>query len=95
MAVKKTGKSRFREYIEAFLIAIILAMVIRGYVVQAFKIPSGSMIPTLLVGDHLLANKFMYGLTAPFSDERYLIFRQPKRGDIVVFSFPENRKKEE
>lgn len=89
------GKSRVREYIEAFLIAIIMAIVIRAYVVQAFKIPSGSMIPSLLVGDHLLANKFIYGLTAPFSDGRFLVFRQPKRGDIVVFSFPENKKKEE
>ena len=93
MAVRK--KSRFREYTEAFIIAIILALVIRGYVVQAFKIPSGSMIATLLVGDHLLANKFIYGLKAPFSDSRFLIFRQPKRGDIVVFSFPKNREKEE
>lgn len=88
-------KSRFREYVEAFVIAIILALIIRGYGVQAFKIPSGSMIPTLLVGDHLLANKFIYGLKLPFSDNRFLIFRQPRRGDIIVFSFPENRQKEE
>ena len=93
MATK--NKSRVREYIEAFIIAIILALVIRAYVVQAFKIPSGSMIPSLLVGDHLLANKFIYGMNAPFSDGRFLVFRQPKRGDIVVFSFPKNREKEE
>lgn len=93
MAVRK--KSRFREYTEAFVIAVILALIIRAYVVQAFKIPSGSMIPTMLVGDHILANKFMFGLKLPFLDSRFLIFRQPKRGDIIVFSFPRNREKAE
>lgn len=93
MPVKK--KSRFREYTEAFVIAMILALLIRGYVIQAFKIPSGSMIPSLVVGDHILANKFIYGLKLPFSGSRFLIFRQPKRGDIIVFSFPGNREKPE
>ncbi len=91
----KKQKSKFREYAEAILIALILALLIRTFVVQAFKIPSGSMIPTLAIGDHILANKFIYGLKMPFSGDRFLIFRQPRRSDIVVFSFPENRKKEE
>lgn len=93
--MSKRKKSKFREYTEAFIIAVILALLIRANVVQAFKIPSGSMIPTLVVGDHILANKFIYGIKPPFSDNRFLIFRQPKRGDIIVFSFPENKEKEE
>lgn len=72
-------KSAVREYVEAILIAIVLALLIRQYVVQAFKIPSGSMVPTLLVGDHLLVNKFIYR------------FRSPERGEIVVFKFPQDR----
>jgi signal peptidase I len=94
LATKKK-KSKFREYAEAIIIAIFLALLIRVFVVQAFKIPSGSMVPTLVRGDHILVNKFIYGLKIPFSDSRFLIFRQPKRGDIIVFSFPGNKKKEE
>jgi signal peptidase I len=92
---KNSGKSKLREYTEAIIIAVVLALIIRAYVVQAFKIPSGSMIPTLLVGDHILVNKFIYGTKIPFSDSRVLIFRPPRRGDIIVFSFPGNKKKEE
>jgi signal peptidase I len=69
-------KSVIREYAEAILIAVLLALLIRTFVVQAFKIPSGSMIPTLLVGDHILVNKFIYR------------FRDPARGDVVVFKYP-------
>ena len=71
-------KSVLREYVEAILIAILLALLIRTFVVQAFKIPSGSMIPTLLVGDHILVNKFVYR------------FRDPARGDVVVFKYPQD-----
>jgi signal peptidase I len=91
----KRPKSKFREYVEAILIALLLALFIRTFIVQAFKIPSGSMIPTLTVGDHILVNKFIYGLKIPFFDSRFLILRQPRRGDIIVFSFPGNREKEE
>jgi len=83
-------KSKLREYIEAILIALCLALLIRAFVIQAFKIPSGSMIPTLNIGDHLLVNKFIYGVRLPFTEERFFIIRQPKRGDIIVFSFPRN-----
>ncbi len=62
---------------------------------QAFKIPSGSMIPALVVGDHILVNKFIYGPKIPFTKGRLLIFSPPKRGDIIVFSFPGNKDKEE
>lgn len=85
------NRSKFREYTEAIIIAIILALIIRTFVIQAFKIPSGSMIPTLVVGDHILVNKFIFGLKVPFIDNRYLVMKQPKRDDIVVFSFPGNR----
>jgi len=69
-------KSVIREYVEAIVIAIALALVIRTFIVQAFKIPSGSMIPTLQIGDHILVNKFIYW------------FSEPKRGDIIVFKYP-------
>ncbi|MEW6600389.1 MAG: signal peptidase I [Nitrospirota bacterium] len=88
-------KSKLREYVEAIIIAVFLALLIRAFVVQAFKIPSGSMIPTLLIGDHILVNKFTYGITLPFSDSRVLMFNQPKRGDVIVFSFPKNKDQEE
>lgn len=88
-------KSKFREYAEAVIIAIILALLIRTFVVQAFKIPSGSMVPTLQVGDHILVTKFIYGIKIPFTDDRFFIFKQPRRGDIIVFSFPDNRSKKE
>ncbi len=76
--VKHTQKSALREYAEAFIIAVILAFIIRTFVVEAFKIPSGSMMPTLLVGDHLLVSKFLYK------------FKEPERGDIIVFKYPDN-----
>jgi signal peptidase I len=86
--VKK--KNTVREYTESFVIAIILALIIRGLVVQAFKIPSGSMEDTLLVGDHLLVNKFIYGTKIPFTDKRILKVRDPRRGDVIVFLYPED-----
>lgn len=87
-------KSAIREYTEAAIIAILLALFIRTFVVQAFKIPSGSMKPTLLIGDHLLVNKFIYGIKLPFTD-RYLIeLKKPERGDIVVFKWPRDEKKD-
>ena len=88
--MKKTKKDVFWEYTKAIATALILALFIRAYFVQAFKIPSGSMIPTLLVGDHILVNKFIYGTKIPFSDKRILVFRKPERGDIIVFKYPED-----
>ncbi|MDA8388336.1 MAG: signal peptidase I, partial [Nitrospiraceae bacterium] len=78
------------EYAEAIVTALILALFIRAYVVQAFKIPSGSMEPTLLVGDHILVNKFVYGTTIPFTHDRVLVVRRPQRGDVIVFRYPRN-----
>lgn len=84
-------KSIFREYFEAFFIAILLALFIRTFIVQAFKIPSGSMLPTLLIGDHLLVNKFIYGIRVPFSGKILVPVKEPNRGDVVVFKFPRDR----
>ena len=72
------GKTVLREYAEALIVAVLLALVIRTFVVQAFKIPSGSMLPTLQIGDHILVNKFMYS------------FGPIHRGDIIVFKFPQD-----
>jgi len=82
------------EYAKAIITALILAMLIRTFIIQAFKIPSGSMIPTLLVGDHILVNKFLYGTKIPFKDKRVLMFKKPERGDIIVFQYPENPDKD-
>ena len=83
-------KSTIREYIEAILIALLLALFIRTFVVQAFKIPSGSMLNTLLIGDHILVNKFIYGIKDPFSGNSWIPVKKPGRGDIVVFKYPLN-----
>ncbi len=87
-------KSVIREYAEAIVIAVLLALFIRTFVVQAFKIPSGSMKPTLLVGDHILVNKFIYGVKIPFTDKSLIELSQPKRGDVVVFKYPLDPKKD-
>lgn len=84
-------KSVFREYAEAIIIAIALALFIRTFVIQAFKIPSGSMLPTLQIGDHLLVNKFIYGVRMPFTGTTLIPFKEPKRGDIIVFRYPKDR----
>jgi signal peptidase I len=83
-----------REYAESIVIAIILALIIRTFVVQAFKIPSASMEDTMLIGDHLLVNKFIYGFKIPFVDGRFLKIRDPRRGDVIVFEYPEDPSKD-
>lgn len=85
---KKRKKSVVREYIEALLIAGFIALFIRAFIIEAFKIPSGSMIPTLSVGDHIFVNKFVYGLRIPFSKKYIVKFGEPKRGDVIVFICP-------
>lgn len=88
--IQSPKKSVVREYVEAILIALVLAMFIRSFIVQAFKIPSGSMEPTLLIGDHLLVNKFIYGIKNPFTGETWVPLSTPKRRDIIVFKYPVN-----
>lgn len=82
------------EYLEALAVALVLALVIRTFVVQAFKIPSGSMLDTLLIGDHLLVNKFLYGTRIPFTDTVILPLQEPADGDVIVFEFPEDTSKD-
>jgi signal peptidase I len=91
---KANKKGVVREYAEAFIIAFIIALLIRTFLVQAFKIPSSSMEPTLLVGDHILVSKFIYGLRIPYIGKKFLTFHRPKRGDVVVFVYPEDPKKD-
>lgn len=91
---KQKRKSAIREWIESIVIAFFLAMFIRTFGVQAFKIPTGSMRNTLLEGDIILVNKFIYGAKVPFIDLRLPAIRQPKRGDVVVFIYPENPRKD-
>ena len=92
--VPRRRKSVLREYAEAIGIAIILALVIRTLVVQAFTIPSGSMMDTLLIGDYILVNKFLYGPEIPFTDWRVPGLRDPQRGDIIVFRYPQDEKRD-
>ena len=88
------AKSKVQEYIEVIIIAILIAVVVRTFVVQAYKIPSQSMVPTLLVGDHLLVCKFLYGVKIPVLRRTIIPVVGPKRGDIVVFEYPMDRSKD-
>src|SRR6058998_1254028 len=92
-------KSTLREYAEALAVALLLALVIRTFVVQAFKIPSGSMLPTLQIGDHILVNKFIYGpcLEVPLTQWSFGQLpglRKPHPGDVIVFVYPRERDKD-
>lgn len=81
-------RGRWRENIEAILVAIVIALFIRTFVVQAFKIPSGSMKQTLQIGDHILVNKFIYGIKIPYWRKTIVPVKNPQKGDIIVFKFP-------
>ncbi|MDO8722742.1 MAG: signal peptidase I [Syntrophales bacterium] len=87
-------KSKFREYAEAIVIAVLIAFFIRTFIIQAFKIPSGSMKPTLQIGDHILVTKFIYGIKIPIIRKTIVSISEPKRGDMVVFIYPEDRSKD-
>lgn len=96
---RKKDTSSIRETIEAVVIAFLIALLIRTFVIQAFKIPSGSMLSTLQIGDHILVNKIFMGtpVDIPFTDInlfRMPGFRQPERGDVVVFKYPEDPKRD-
>lgn len=92
MASKETLAAKLWDWVKTILFALLLALFIRTFFVQAFKIPSGSMIPTLLIGDHILVNKFIYGVRNPLTREIWIKGKEPQRRDIVVFIFPKNRK---
>lgn len=86
--LSRFAKSKLRQNVEALVFAVALALLIRTFVFQPFKIPSGSMIPTLLVGDHLLVSKFIYGTKIPFTGKTVLPVEGIKRGDVIVFTYP-------
>jgi len=89
------GKRKFvKEYLEPIVIAILIALFIRTFIVQAFKIPSSSMEPTLQVGDHILVNKFIFGIKIPFTDMKLMELKKPQRGDVIVFIYPKDRSKD-
>jgi signal peptidase I len=87
-------KPFWREYGESLVIAIILALVLRAFLIQAFSIPSGSMQPTLLIGDYLLVSKFSYGIRNPLTNKVLIPISTPQRGDVVVFIFPQDPTKD-
>jgi signal peptidase I len=91
---EKSQRTIFQEYSEALVVAIILAILIRAIFFQAFKIPSGSMEPTLLIGDHILVCKLVYGIRIPFTKARWPIIHDPRRGDVIVFVYPQDRTKD-
>jgi signal peptidase I len=88
-------KSEIREYVESIGVAVLAAILLRAVVVEAFKIPSGSMLPTLQIGDHIFVNKFIYGPVAPFTSTRLLSRMPPARGDVIVFENPDHGPNEE
>src|SRR5439155_15472210 len=88
--LSKARKSTVGEYSESIGVAVAVALLLRAFVVEAFQIPSGSMIPTLEVGDHIFVSKFSYGLVVPFSNKKIFEFRHPSRGDVIVFKYPQD-----
>jgi signal peptidase I len=96
MAAEKSQKTDerpqggFTETVKALVIAVLLALGIRSFVIEPFKIPSGSMIPTLLVGDYLVVNKFCYGVRMPITGQLLIPVGEPERGDVIVFRFPDD-----
>lgn len=90
----KKKKSKFREYAEALITALLVALILRSFVIEAFKVPSGSMLPSIMIGDHLFVNKFIYGLRLPLTKKWFLHLGEPERGDTVVFIYPIDEKKD-
>lgn len=86
----KKNKGIVREYVEALLVAVLLAFLIRSFVVEPYKIPSKSMVPTLMVGDHIFVNKFIYGLRIPGTKKWLVKLGEPKRGEVIVFIYPDD-----
>lgn len=87
-------KGELREYAESISVAVAVALILRFFVIEAFKIPSGSMIPTLMIGDHIFVAKYAYGPLLPRSDTRLYDSLPPQRGDVMVFKFPENKQQD-
>jgi signal peptidase I len=94
MRLGRFRKGELREYAESIGIAVAVALLLRVFLVEAFKIPSGSMIPTLQVGDHIFVNKLTFGPLVPWLRARLFSRMPPRRGDVIVFEFPENREQD-
>lgn len=92
--ISQNNKSGIRQFVEAIATAILVTAFLITFVIQAFKIPSGSMLPTLMTGDHLFVNKFIYGLKLPILRKTILPVTDPKRGDVIVFIYPQDRSKD-
>jgi signal peptidase I len=86
--VKRPPKSTTRDYVESIGAAILIALALRAFVIEAFKIPSSSMYPTLEIGDHIFVNKFIYGVRIPYTQIKFFEFRKPHRGEVIVFQYP-------
>jgi signal peptidase I len=86
--VKRPPKSTTRDYIESIGAAVLIALALRAFVIEAFKIPSSSMYPTLEIGDHIFVNKFIYGVRIPWTRTKLFELRGPKRGEVIVFMYP-------
>jgi signal peptidase I len=84
--VPQSWLGRQLEGVNTLFVAVLIALAIRAFVIEPFRIPSGSMLPTLLIGDHLFVNKFVYGVKVPFAGVRLPKLRDPERGDVVVFT---------
>ena len=92
-AVSEGDKPVWREWLESLIVILLLAMVIRSFIIAPFKIPSSSMVPTFEVGDYLFVSRFNYGFRIPFTDIQ-LLPSAAERGDVVVFDYPEDRSKD-
>ena len=86
--------SETKEFLKAVLWAVLIAVFLRSFVVEAYKIPSGSMLPTLEIGDHIFVNKFLYGFMVPFTTKKFLMWRDPVRGEVIVFKNPQDVSKD-
>lgn len=86
--IKRPPKSTTRDYVESIGAAVLIALALRAFVIEAFKIPSSSMYPTLEIGDHIFVNKFIYGVRIPWTRVKLLELRAPKRGEVIVFIYP-------
>ena len=87
-------KSKLRQYGESLVLAAIIALSVKSLVFAAYTVPSGSMEPTLLVGDYLIANRLSYVMKVPLTDIVFLTLGEPERGDIIIFRYPEDRSKD-
>jgi signal peptidase I len=86
--IKAPPKSTTRDYFESIGFAVLIALGLRAFVIEAFKIPSSSMYPTLEIGDHIFVNKFIYGVRIPYTTTKLFQLREPKRGEVIVFIYP-------